>query len=135
MIRFIYTPTRHHCDVTFSFDVIRRHVTFQTFFSDVIRRHHSFVCVSRTIQYLHRCLKTKDPLCHLGNEWRHTFQTFQTFHWEPKLRWYSWFPSTMDASRISNFLSIIQLSFHPSFKVWNFFICCNFSIQNNSNIW
>ena len=40
--------------------------------------------VSRTIQYLHRCLKTKDPLCQLGNEWRQTFQTFHTFNWEKK---------------------------------------------------
>ena len=37
------------------------------------------------MQYLHRCLKTKDPLFHLGNEWRHTFQTFQTFHRDWKL--------------------------------------------------
>ena len=55
--KFIYTPTRHHYDVTF--------------FSDVIGRHHSLVCweqysiyiyawkqntllfVSKTIQYLH----------------------------------------------------------------------------------
>ena len=53
--------SRGDYDVTFFSDVIRRHVTFQTFFFDVIIRHHSFV--SRTIQYLHRCLKTKDPLC------------------------------------------------------------------------
>ena len=52
------------------------------------------LCVSRTIQYLHRCLKTKDPLCHLGNEWRHTFQTFQTFHRGRKLLSYRRFPST-----------------------------------------
>ena len=42
MIRFIYTPTRHNCDVKFFLDVILRHLTFQTFFSDVIRRHVKF---------------------------------------------------------------------------------------------
>ena len=52
------------------------------------------LCMLRTIQYWHRCLKTKDPLCHLGNEWRHTFQTFHTFHWGWKLWWYSWFTTT-----------------------------------------
>ena len=53
--RLIYTPTCHHCDIIIFSDVIRRHVTFQTF--------TSLLCVSRTIQYLHRCLKTKDPFC------------------------------------------------------------------------
>ena len=57
---FIYTPTRHHCDVTFSFDVIRRHVTFQTFFSDVIRRHYSFVCVENNTIFTQR-LENKRP--------------------------------------------------------------------------
>ena len=31
---------------------------------------------------------------HLGNEWRHTFQTFHTFHRVPKLCSYQRFPST-----------------------------------------
>ena len=35
----------------------------------------------------------KDPLRHLGNEWRHTFHTFQTFHWVSKLSSY-WSVST-----------------------------------------
>ena len=30
-------------------------------------------------------MKTKDPFCHLGNEWRHTIHTFQ---WDLKLRPY-----------------------------------------------
>ena len=77
------------------FDVITRHVTFQTFFFDVIRRHHSFVCVSRTIQYLHRgsrtiqylhrCLKTKDPLC-----WEQ-----YNIYIEPKLAPYCRFTTTL----------------------------------------
>ena len=73
-----------------------------TIFTQMLENKRPFVL--RTIQYLHKCLKTKDPLCweqynididawktkdplcHLGNEWRHIFQTFQTFHRVPKLR-------------------------------------------------
>ena len=47
------------------------------------------LCVSRTIQYLHRCLKTIDPLCHLGNEWRHTFHTFHRISKVWSYRWFS----------------------------------------------
>ena len=45
--------------------------------------------------YWHRGLKTKDPLCHLGNEWRHTFQTFHIFHWVSKLFLNRRSPSTL----------------------------------------
>ena len=71
----------------------------KTFVSRTIQNWHGWLIQTtfllRTIQYLHRCLKTKDPSCHLGNEWRQTFQTFQTFHWESKLFSYRSFASTL----------------------------------------
>ena len=76
LIRRNYTPTRHHYHVIFFSDVISHHVT------------------SRTIQFLRRCLETKDPVCHLGHEWRHTFQAFHTFHRVPKVCLNRWFSST-----------------------------------------
>ena len=63
LIRFIYTPTRHHYDVTFFSDVIRRHVTFQPFFSDVIRRHHSFVCVENNTIFTQMLENKRQTLC------------------------------------------------------------------------
>ena len=45
----------------------------------------------RTIQYLHRCLETKDSLSHLGNEGRHTFQTFLWRHrWRHVIGYQNW---------------------------------------------
>ena len=75
LIRLIYTHTRHLWE---QYDIYTDAWKQKTF-------------VSRTIQYLHRCLKTKDHLCHLGNKWRHTFDTF---HWVSKLRSYRWFSTT-----------------------------------------
>ena len=113
--RLIYTPTRHHCDVIFFSDAMwhSRHFSEVMWHSGCLSCH---VCqeqnniysdawkqktfVLRKIQYLHRCLKTKDPLYHLGNEWRHTFQTFHTFHWVPKLRQNRWFPSTYNSLKM-----------------------------------
>lgn len=79
--------------------------------------------------YLHRDLKTKDSLCHLGNEWRHTFQTFHTFHREPKLCLNSWFPSTItkdfsgkvSSSLVSSMTNTSMLLETNSFKEENLF--------------
>ena len=85
--------------------------------------------VLRTIQYLHRCLETKDPLCYLDNEWRHTFQTFHTFYWVPKLRQNRSFPSTTVPTK---FLTWHSIFLNNQFKS-DFWIMI--SLKNVSKDW
>ena len=71
-------------------------------FTQMLEYKRTFVCREQYNIYTD-AWKQKNLLCHLGNEWRHTFQTFLWCHghtrmrnrvWDLKLWPYSQFPTT-----------------------------------------